>query len=238
MRLTTRVDRARGFVHEIEARSRDFTPALEDIRAYHAKVTGEMFRDLAQGGDARGVHWEYFKDQYTRKTDGVTIHAWGGPRLRAGWSTREAKRVRTRRDPVTGQWIYAISGARLRYGVGQDIMTRRFVGAKSTGGEPNVRGKLRPSGRRVVQGDAIMQDIGAMRAEATQNSRITPRKLTITVGGEKAERQQGMRPFLFVTDEDADFAQGAVARYLAGGSGASVGAGGESMLAYLRELSR
>lgn len=49
---------------------------------YMRVVTDDTFENLRRGGTYRGVMWRYFAPQYTRKTDGVTVPAWGGvPRL-------------------------------------------------------------------------------------------------------------------------------------------------------------
>lgn len=47
---------------------------------YMRVVTDDTFDNLRMGGSYRGVRWRYFAPQYTRKTDGVTVPAWGGVR--------------------------------------------------------------------------------------------------------------------------------------------------------------
>ncbi|MDE2699131.1 MAG: hypothetical protein OXI23_09695 [Gemmatimonadota bacterium] len=48
------------------------------IHAHQQAMSGLMFRNLRHGGTYRGVRWGGFADQYTRKTDGVTVPAEGG----------------------------------------------------------------------------------------------------------------------------------------------------------------
>ncbi len=203
-------------------RIRDPRPVFRSGWAYMDRQTHRTFEMLAHGGTFRGVTWAGFADQYTRKTDGVPVPAWGGVRrIRAGMSTRSAK------------------GRRLRTGVAQDIRTRRFVGGKATTGP--VRGKLRPSGKRITPNSHLMVDTGRMRKGATGNARISRKRLLIFVpnGVGYARFQQAMRPFLFFTPADADYLAQLAADYVAaGGSGsvtrhlAEVG----SMLDRLREL--
>ena len=52
------------------------------IHAHQQQMSGLVFRNLRHGGTFRGERWDWFADQYTRKTDGVTVPAQGGvPRL-------------------------------------------------------------------------------------------------------------------------------------------------------------
>jgi hypothetical protein len=80
------------------------TPAKWRIAAKHIhrnmKIrVDSMFVKNKKGGKHRGQRWEFFAPQYTRKTDGVTVPAWGGVkkvrgkgkvkgRLRPGTNTR------------------------------------------------------------------------------------------------------------------------------------------------------
>jgi len=139
----------------------------------------------ATGGNFRGVAWPAMQPQYTRKTDGVTVPAWGGvPRLARGW----------RKFRIEGK-----PGRRgTRNAAGDPIRMRSTTG--------NVSGKLRPSGQRVKQSSTMMQDTGNMR-----NSIIgTPLALTntmLTIGpkgaGEKyASEQHERRNVVFWAAED------------------------------------
>lgn len=63
----------------------DPRPVLLEFQAYMREQTVQMFERNARGGTHRGVTWKPFKPQYTRKTDGVVVPAWGGvPKLRGG----------------------------------------------------------------------------------------------------------------------------------------------------------
>lgn len=48
------------------------------VHAHQQSVSGLMFRHLKHGGTHRGVSWAWYKAQYVRKTDGVTVPAEGG----------------------------------------------------------------------------------------------------------------------------------------------------------------
>jgi len=122
---------------------------------YMRVQTDNTFEKLRNGGVYRGVAWRYFAPQYTRKTDGVTVPAWGGvPRL---------------------------------YGQG------------------SVLGRLRPSGQRIVKGDALMQDTNTMRSRAALVTRMDRHMARLGVQGVNyAPQQQAMRPFLFFTTKDAN----------------------------------
>jgi hypothetical protein len=80
-----------------------------EVQAYMRSRISKQFTESSQGGLSRGVTWLYFADQYTRKTDGVTVPAWGGvPRLDGkgnvlgrkrhgaprGWRNKTQKRVK------------------------------------------------------------------------------------------------------------------------------------------------
>ncbi len=51
---------------------------LKRVHAHQQSVSGLMFRHLKHGGTRRGVTWAGYKNQYVRKTDGVTVPAEGG----------------------------------------------------------------------------------------------------------------------------------------------------------------
>lgn len=67
--------------------------------AYMMQQTGMTFRALSHGGTYRGVTWKPFAKQYTRKTDGVTVPAWGGVAKLRGQGV-----VQGRKRP-SGQWV-------------------------------------------------------------------------------------------------------------------------------------
>ena len=48
------------------------------IHAHQQSQSALMFRALKHGGTRRGVTWDWYAPQYTRKTDGVTVPAEGG----------------------------------------------------------------------------------------------------------------------------------------------------------------
>ena len=57
----------------------DARPPLVKFHAYMLGRTGRTFRALGRGGGRfRGVSWADWANQYTRRTDGVTVPAHGG----------------------------------------------------------------------------------------------------------------------------------------------------------------
>jgi len=66
----------------LKDRAENWRPAAKRIHREMMIRVDSMFGRLKQGGKHRGVTWKYFAPQYTRKTDGITVPAWGGvPRL-------------------------------------------------------------------------------------------------------------------------------------------------------------
>ena len=101
-------------------------------------------------------------------------------------------------------------------GVSWDAFSPQYVRKDGTevpawGGVPRVDGKgmvkprVRPSGQPVTPASMLMQDTGRLRQRAaTDIVQITPTLLVFGTNLDYAAQQQQLRPFLFVTDEDAD----------------------------------
>lgn len=144
-----------------------FKAPFERFAQYMRVQTDNTFEHLRTGGVYRGVTWRYFAPQYTRKTDGVTVPAWGGvPKLR---------------------------------------------------GNGLVLGRLRPSGARVANGDAIMQDTMTMRSRAALVVRMERYQARLGVQGVNyASAQHKMRPFLFFTRKDAGVLTEILRSYVSG----------------------
>lgn len=70
------------------------------IHAHQRAESGLMFRQLRKGGSRRGVYWPWFANQYTRRTDGVTVPAQGGVRKLRGKGLVKG-RLRPSRQRVT-----------------------------------------------------------------------------------------------------------------------------------------
>ena len=140
-------------------------PTFRRFAQYMRVQTDNTFEALRLGGRFRGVLWKYFAPQYTRKTDGVTVPAWGGvPKVR---------------------------------------------------GSGLVKGRKRPSGARVRQGDAIMQDTETMRGMAALVVRMDRYMARLGVQGVNyAAAQHKRRPFLFFVQADADELVGMLRLYL------------------------
>lgn len=95
------------------------------------------------------------------------------------------------------------------------------------GGVPKLRGKgmvkprKRPSGQPVTPASLLVQDTGRLRQRAaTEVVEVSPASLVFGTRLEYAPYQQELRPYLFVTDEDADILAEMVADYLTGGENA------------------
>jgi len=72
----------------------DIRPVWREFAQYMRTVTDNTFKALRHGGTYRGVQWDYFADQYTRKSDGVTVPAWGGvPKVRGRGVVQGRKRA-------------------------------------------------------------------------------------------------------------------------------------------------
>ena len=121
---------------------------FKEFALYMRQVTDTTFIRNRHGGSYREVSWDYFAPQYTRKTDGVTVPAWGGVAKIHGTGT--------------------------------------------------VKGRKRPSGARIKQGDSVMQDGGTLRARAALTLALGENKIELGPQGVRyAGEQQAMRPFLF-----------------------------------------
>ena len=179
--------RKQGFDKRMKAFAKaggDFREPFREFAQYMRVQTESMFRKLRRGGRHRGVLWKYFSPQYTRK-DGTEVPAWGGvERVRAGSSTRKR-------------------GGGYYKGVSSDLSTRKLTGFRTTGREGDVRGRLRPSGKRVTQNSALMRDTGTMSGRAALVIANQKDRLVLGPQGVNyAAAQQGRRPFLFFNEPD------------------------------------
>lgn len=120
-------------------------PLRRWYQGYRARVITAWGKMRPSGGLFRGVFpWAKTKDQYTRKTDGVTVPVYGGvARVQRGyqkakaWATDIATRRTQRRGVSTGERMARTSG--------------------------NVSGKLRKSGQRWTAKDVPLMDTGELR---------------------------------------------------------------------------
>ncbi len=173
-------------VRGLRARLHNLKPAWNSLAVYSMGETAATFRALAHGGTFRGVTWAPFKDQYTRKTDGVTVPAWGGvPRLHTVSTTRHKIRA-------------------------MELGTRRVL---RTG--DFVQGRRRGKGKRRVEFSSnLLRDTGAMAGRAGMEGKVKCRPVITTWSmeirvhkGYAAAQQYGRRtksgkevkgrPFLF-----------------------------------------
>ena len=230
---------ARQRVRITADRAVDFRPVWNSVIPYLIGRTKALFAANAHGGTYRGVTWEWFADQYTRQTDGVTVPAEGGvPRLRGGISAYEITGA-VRRSAVAsriGERRGAMFGAPLatRSDRGRSALMS-VVREARTDDEPFVRGKRRPSGARVTAESLIMQDTGALLAAAGQSNRISPSELVTAVNVGYAGEMQRQRPFWFIEQGVDDvWIRSLAADWLAGTEPVAAPAG--SMLAALERM--
>lgn len=131
---------------------------LELDRATKADLGREMGKGKATGGRVRGRQQAGFADQYTRKTDGAVVPAWGDVRRLHG----------------------------------------RGV----------VKGKKRPSGKRIRRTSIVNQDTGRFRAAlVAARAKIQNKGTLLIIGGKGvlphyAEHILRLRPLLFWTPAD------------------------------------
>lgn len=76
---------------------KDARPVLRKFHVHMLMRTGQTFRALRRGGTYRGVTWDQWADQYTRKTDGVTVPAWGGVAKVRGKGTVQGRKRPSRK---------------------------------------------------------------------------------------------------------------------------------------------
>lgn len=183
-------------------RARDFRQPIQDWYGYMLRQTQLTFKKLGKRGNNtpfRGVRWEWFADQYTRKTDGVTVPAHGGkPRLRKGRSHRKK------------------SGG-YRKGVSQEIGSRKFLGVGKTGGKL-VWGRLRSSKKRITASSRVLDDRGILKQAAMSQRKIDKYRAVFSTPTDHADFIQKKRPFVFVTYADAEILQGMIEKWLVGGT--------------------
>lgn len=187
--------RAAILLDELGDKVSDLTPAFTNFHAYMLRRTALMFVRLKKGGQFRGETWEYFSPQYTRKTDGVTVPAWGGvPRLRSGYSARKLR----------GGFV---RGAYSR------LDTGRLSGQQKTGGP--IRGRLRHSGKRITPSASMMADTGRLRnAALTQVHIRRGAVLQMDTPIPYAEQLQRRRPFqFFEVPQDVDVLRRMILKY-------------------------
>jgi len=134
------------------------------------------------GGDVKPV-WREFA-QYMRTVTDKTFRA-----LRHGGTYRG----------VT--WKYFAPQYRRKT---DGVLVPAAGGVPKIHGKGQVKGRKRPSGKRVKPGDSVMQDNNVLRPRAALVVRMSPKKLTLGPQGVLyAGFQHRLRPFLFFTPKDA-----------------------------------
>ena len=174
----------------------------------------DHFQALRNGGTNRGVYWAYYKTPvYIRKTDGVAVPPWGGvPRLAAN-----------REYQGTTGWRFSVLGSFSNRSRDRGSSIRR--GRRSTVNEPLVRGRLRASGKRLAEGDAILQDTRDLLISVTtalgRNGirQIGPLEMRFGTQLAYAEEMNRTRPFLFFTNNDRDTLERMILEGTIGGTG-------------------
>jgi hypothetical protein len=168
-------NRALTILSGLEEAISDWSVPLANFHAYMIREVDEQFKVAGDGTRstfARGVWWPGFAPQYTRKTDGVVVPAWGGV-------------------PNIGQYSWINQRRR-------ESQKARGEKADRTNRNRKVKGRKRPSGQRITPSSKLMQDTGATRATAmTGFVEETPTSITMGPGTPYAARQNAMRQFVF-----------------------------------------
>jgi len=165
-------------------------PLLRFDAEWKAITRIEANKALATGGAFRGETWVRMKPQYTRKTDGVEVPAWGGVRrVRRGWK-------KSTKGPGRGKSI----GQRMK---------------KING---TVSGRRRPSGARVKITSIMNRDTGVLMNSLSASKPMIIGK-TLIIGGDLPEYagrvlgDYGRNPVQFFPGDDKGF-QNAVTEWL------------------------
>lgn len=141
--LTIRVD-TRELERALDGLNLDISDGRVPMRRFYQWFRIDRLRAWtvrAVGGDFLGKRWRALRSQYFRRTDSVTVPAWGGvPRIREGfkkaarWHSDVATKKTIRRGVSTGKRMEKVSGT--------------------------VSGRLRRSGNRVQETSIILRDTG------------------------------------------------------------------------------
>lgn len=171
------------------------TNGTKPLRAFYLAIKPQWLKQWnavkATGGTFRGKVWPAFADQYTRKTDGVTVPAWGGvPRVQRGFRKATKWSDADRRGVSVGQRMAKTSGT--------------------------VSGKLRGSDQRVTQNSIQMRDTGEL-SQRLLPPRADITRERIVLGGDAPdyyEHLHNKRPVLFWTQADQQELNRAAKGYL------------------------
>jgi hypothetical protein len=80
-------------IKELQDNLNNLRPVFANFHTYMLRRVALQFRKLRRGGTFRSATWADFAPQYTRKTDGVTVPAWGGvARIHGGGKVLGRKR--------------------------------------------------------------------------------------------------------------------------------------------------
>lgn len=78
LEIKVKTDEAKIVLQNKAEQAGDLRPFFTNFWTYMQSRTQLTFRKLRKGGTFRGVNWPWFANQYTRRTDGVTVPAEGG----------------------------------------------------------------------------------------------------------------------------------------------------------------
>jgi len=187
----------RDALRRIGARARDGRQPLTAFYAeWKATVTRDWSAVRAGGGTFRGRKWAGMKPQYTRKTDGVTVPAWGG-----------VAKMRKR---------YTHIGDRIKWVRGKAVRVAPMARMEKAGDyKRTVKGRKRPSGQRVTTQSVTNMDTGALKSAILATRPTIIYSAFVGTGGGQILRIGGDLPEyaryalkdldrnpLFFTDED------------------------------------
>lgn len=154
MKITVDVSKIKISLSKMKVKSDNSKTLLKGVSAYHLKQVFVTFQQ--QGRRDEHESWKPFADQYTRKTDGVTVPAWGGV-------------------------------AKIR-------------------GKGTVKGRKRPSGKRITKSSMLLQDTGTGRqsfiVQLLEPKRIIYGSVLPYMGKHNSGNGVPKREILFFTNRD------------------------------------
>ena len=202
IKITADLTRSLQVIASAETNISDLRPAWASVHHYMQNVILMQFDgmsgDIGDGKTLRGVRWKYFKDQYTRKSDNVTVPAWCGVErfvFSGGYVS-------------LGKWI----------GKNRPNYRRTAKARKKEGGK--VLGRLRTnraSNIRVKKGDSVNVQSGKMRSGILQKVRMTEYQIVMHSAGnqKKIFHLNNLRPFqFFEIPKDIDEIKNIITKHL------------------------
>ena len=84
------------------------------------------------------------------------------------------------------------------------------------GEPPRIKGRLRASGQRVTPQSQVLSDTGVLRAAALAQFQVSADRLTANTNKIYANKQNAMRPFAFMTEQDLRYLESQITGHVTG----------------------